>query len=147
MQLIIIVLFAGFLCSAGALVRTMLRNRNSRNDPAARFRNGHEGVFLLLVTLACACLLCSLLATCPPWPEAVGVAVLVNLLTQPIAFLCGWMGVRKVAFGMVERVDYARGLIAETDKQKEQEHWHSQWHPATKSHDAVSYTHLRAHET
>lgn len=114
-RLAIVALLVGLLGSVGATVRTTVRLRRSPGDPLARFTYGHEGAFALLCALACCLSLGALLVQCPPWPEAVVAAVIVNLLGQPIAYISCRLGVRKVTFGLLGRVDYVGRLVPEQE--------------------------------
>jgi len=114
-RLAIVAILVGLLGSVGAMVRTAVRLGHSPDDPLARFTCGYEGAFALSWALACCLSLGALLMQCPPWPEAVVAAVIINLLGQPIAYISCRLGVRKVVLGLLGRVDYVGRLVPEQE--------------------------------
>ena len=110
-RVIVVVMLALQLVSAGMVVWIILRERRLPDDPGNRLTYGWLGAFALTALMVCSVGLSVIVAQFPPTRLAVLVAAIVNGLSQPIAMLIVWMGARKIVRGILGKAEYAGQII------------------------------------
>ena len=106
-RVIVVVMLVLLLASAGYVVWTLVRTFQLPDNPMNRFTYGWLGAFGLTVALSNSLGLSVILAQIEPTVLTIASAVIVNLLIQPIAILCSWMGLTKIRWAFLGEIYYA----------------------------------------
>ena len=111
-RVVVVVMLGSLLASAGMVGWAIIRLRRLPGDPMNRFKYGWLGAFALMVGLSCSLGLSAILVQVAPTALTMASALVINVLSQPIAVLCSWMGVRKFVRGLFGMGDYAGSRVA-----------------------------------